>query len=508
MKVLTKAMSPDKENRAQVKKYNTPQEESSLKQKAINGVKWTFLDQAGSLGISFVVGIILARLLQPAEYGLLGMVTVFTAIATVFTDSGFGQAMVRKTDLTEEDKLTAFWFSCGMGILVYISLFISAPWVSVFYKEPQLTDILRITSIPILFSGLLTIPNMIFTREINFKVTTKISFSRAILSGVIGIYMAIMGYGVWALIVQGLVSYTIGVIMFNYYCRWKIKFIFKKNSFHYLWGFGSKMLASNLINTAYSNLYQIIIGKFYSSTDLGQYQRGQSYSGLFSNTLTQVVQRVSFPTLSKMQDDTERLKYGYRKIIKMSMLVSCLGSMALAAMAKPLIVILIGEKWLPAAEYLQIICLGALLYPVHAINLNVLTVMGRSDLFLKLEIIKKIIGTVPIVIGIFLGIKVMLWTGVVSSFLCFAINAHYSEKLINYSFLNQFKDILPFIIVSIFIAGLVYCISLLSLTYLWTIILQASLFFSISFYYYEFTNNEDFLELKIITLSFIKRKND
>ena len=480
----------------------------SLKQKAITGVKWTFLDQAGSLGISFLVGIVLARLLQPSEYGLLGMVTVFTAIATVFTDSGFGQAMVRKTDLTEEDKLTAFWFSCGMGILVYISLFISAPWVSVFYKEPQLTDILRITSIPILFSGLLTIPNMIFTREINFKVTTKISFSRAILSGVIGIYMAIMGYGVWALIVQGLVSYAIGVIMFNYYCRWKIKFIFKKNSFHYLWGFGSKMLASNLINTAYSNLYQIIIGKFYSSTDLGQYQRGQSYSGLFSNTLTQVVQRVSFPTLSKMQDDTERLKYGYRKIIKMSMLVSCLGSMALAAMAKPLIVILIGEKWLPAAEYLQIICLGALLYPVHAINLNVLTVMGRSDLFLKLEIIKKIIGTVPIVIGIFLGIKVMLWTGVVSSFLCFAINAHYSEKLINYSFLNQFKDILPFIIVSIFIAGLVYCISLLSLTYLWTIILQASLFFSISFYYYEFTNNEDFLELKIITLSFIKRKND
>lgn len=478
----------------------------SLKQKAITGVKWTFLDQAGSLGISFLVGIVLARLLQPSEYGLLGMVTVFTAIATVFTDSGFGQAMVRKTDLTEEDKLTAFWFSCGMGILVYFALFISAPWVSVFYKEPQLTDILRITSIPILFSGLLTIPNMIFTREINFKVTTKISFSRAILSGVIGIYMAIMGYGVWALIVQGLVSYAIGVIMFNYYCRWKIKFIFKKNSFHYLWGFGSKMLASNLINTAYSNLYQIIIGKFYSSTDLGQYQRGQSYSGLFSNTLTQVVQRVSFPTLSKMQDDTERLKYGYRKIIKLSMLVSCLGSMALAAMAKPLIVILIGEKWLSAAEYLQIICLGALLYPVHSINLNVLTVMERSDLFLKLEIIKKIIGTIPIVIGIFLGIKVMLWAGVVSSFLCFAINAHYSEKLINYSFLNQFKDIIPFIIVSTFIAGLVYCISLLSLTYLWTIILQASLFFSISFYYYEFTNNEDFLELKRITLNFIRQK--
>lgn len=494
-------MSPDKENRAQVKKYNTPQEESSLKQKAINGVKWTFLDQAGSLGISFVVGIILARLLQPAEYGLLGMVTVFTAIATVFTDSGFGQAMVRKTDLTEEDKLTAFWFSCGMGILVYIALFISAPWVSAFYKEPQLTDILRITSIPILFSGLITIPNMIFTREINFKVTTKISFSRAILSGMVGIYMAIMGYGVWALIVQGLVSSGIEIVMFNYYCKWKIKFIFKKNSFHYLWGFGSKMLASNLLNTAYNNLYQIVIGKFYSPTDLGQYQRGQSYSGLFSNTLTQVVQRVSFPTLSKMQDDTERLKYGYRKIIKMSMLVSCLGSMALAAMAKPLIVILIGEKWLPAAEYLQIICLGALLYPVHAINLNVLTVMGRSDLFLKLEIIKKIIGTIPIVIGIFLGLKVMLWAGVVSSFLCFAINAHYSEKLINYSFVSQFKDILPFIITSLCFGALSWSITFLSIQIEFQLFTQLIIFISLTIVYYEWTKNEEYLEIKRIIFS-------
>ena len=495
-----------KENKLQAKEYDTPhQEESSLKQKAITGVKWTFLDQAGSLGISFVVGIVLARLLQPSEYGLLGMVTVFTAIATVFTDSGFGQAMVRKTNLTEEDKLTAFWFSTGVGVLVYIILFLFAPWISVFYKEPQLTDILRITSIPILFSGLLTIPNMIFTREINFKVTTKISFSRAILSGVVGIYMAIMGYGVWALIVQGLVSYAIGVIMFNYYCRWKIKFIFKKNSFYYLWGFGSKMLASNLINTAYSNLYQIIIGKFYSSTDLGQYQRGQSYSGLFSNTLTQVVQRVSFPTLSKMQDDTERLKYGYRKIIKMSMLVSCLGSMALAAMAKPLIVILIGEKWLPAAEYLQIICLGALLYPVHAINLNVLTVMGRSDLFLKLEIIKKVIGTVPIVIGIFLGIKIMLWAGVASSFLSFAINAYYSDRLINYSFEIQFKDILPFITVSLCLGVLTWSITFLSIQVVFQLLIQLVVFATLTIVYYEWKKNEEYFEIKKIIFSLFSK---
>lgn len=480
-------------------------EESSLKEKAINGVKWTFVDQVGSLGISFIVGIVLARLLEPSEYGLIGMVTIFTAIATVFTDSGFGQAMVRKSDLTEEDKLTAFWFSSSMGLFIYILLFFSAPYVAIFYKESQLTSILRVTSIPILFSGLLTIPNIIFTREINFKVITKISISRAIISGCVGIYMAIMGYGVWALIVQNLISYLIAIILFNYFCRWKIKIIFSKTSFHYLWGFGSKMLISSLLNTIYNNLYQIVIGKFYSAADLGQYQRGQSYSGLFSNTLTQVVQRVSFPTLSKIQNDAERLKYGYQKIIKMSMLVSCLGSMALAAMAKPLIVVLIGEKWMQAADYLQIISLGALLYPAHAINLNVLTVMGRSDLFLKIEIIKKIIGIFPIVIGIFFGIKVMLWGGVISSFLCFAVNAHEFKKLINYSFEEQFRDIIPFIVISLFIAAFVYCISLLSISLGLVIILQSVLFFSLSYCYFQLTKNVEFLELKKIIINSLRK---
>ena len=481
------------------------QESGTLKQKAINGVKWTFLDQAGSLGISFLVGIVLARLLDPSEYGLIGMVTVFTAIATVFTDSGFGQAMVRKTNLTEEDRLTAFWFSTGVGVLVYIILFLFAPWVSVFYKEPQLTDILRVTSIPILFSGLLTIPNMMFTRDINFKIITKISFSRAILSGLIGIYMAMKGYGVWALIAQGLVSSGVEIILYNFHYRWKIKFIFNKKSFEYLWGFGSKMLASNLLSAAYNNLYQIIIGKFYTSADLGQYQRGQSYSGLFSNTLTQVVQKVSFPTLSKIQEDIVRLRNGYRKIIRTTTFISCSGCIALAAMAKPLIIILIGEKWLPAAEYLQIICLGTLLYPVHAINLNILTVMGRSDLFLKLEIIKKNIGVVPIIIGVFIGIKMMLWAGVASSFLSFAINAYYSERLINYSFGKQFKDILPFIIVSLCLGALTWSITFLSVQVVFQLLIQLVVFVTLTIIYYEWKKNEEYFEIKKIIFSLFKK---
>ena len=476
-----------------------------LKQKAISGVKWTFLDQAGSLGISFLVGIVLARLLDPSEYGLIGLVTVFTAIATVFTDSGFGQAMVRKTNLTEEDRLTAFWFSTGIGVLVYIILFLFAPWVSVFYREPQLTGILRVTSIPILFSGLLTIPNMMFTRDINFKIITKISFSRAILSGLIGIYMAMKGYGVWALIAQGLVSSGVEIILYNFHYRWKIKFIFNKKSFEYLWGFGSKMLASNLLSAAYNSLYQVIIGKFYTSADLGQYQRGQSYSGLFSNTLTQVVQKVSFPTLSKIQEDIVRLRNGYRKIIRTTTFISCSGCIALAAMAKPLIIILIGEKWLPAAEYLQIICLGALLYPVHAINLNILTVMGRSDLFLKLEIIKKIIGVVPIIIGVFIGIKMMLWAGVASSFLSFAINAYYSERLINYSFGNQFKDILPFIIVSLCLGALTWGITFLSVQVVFQLLIQLVVFVTLTMIYYEWKKNEEYFEIKKIIFSLFRK---
>jgi teichuronic acid exporter len=389
--------------------------DDTLKNKAVKGVAWSFLDNFGTLGIGFIIGIILARLLSPSEYGLLGMIAVFTAVAQTVADSGFGSALIRKPDLNDNDLYTTFWFNLGVSCLMYAVLFFCAPFIARFYKEPALTDITRVTSLTLLLNAFLIIPNIHFTRNINFKVTTKISYIVSISSGVVGIAMAFAGCGVWSLVAQGLIAAFLKVVLYWFYCRWKPVLIFSKKSFKDLFGFGSKLLASSLLNTVYNNIYQIVIGKFYSAADLGQYTRASSYNGIFSNNLTSVVQRVSYPTLSSIQDDKARLKEGYRRIIKCTMLVSFGGSLTLAAMAKPLIVLMIGAKWLPCVEYMQIICFAAMLYPLHAINLNILQVLGRSDLFLWLEILKKIIGIIPIVIGIFYGIDVMLWGSVVVS---------------------------------------------------------------------------------------------
>jgi teichuronic acid exporter len=376
--------------------------EESLKNKAVRGVMWSFLDQAGTMGIGFIIGIILARILPPSEYGLLGMIAVFTAIAQTVADSGFGTALIRKPDLKDEDLYTAFWFNLCVNVLMYGILFVCAPYIAEFYNQPKLTAITRVISISLLLNAFLIIPNIHFTRNINFKVTTRVSYACAITSGIVGIAMAFCGFGVWSLVTQSLIAIALKVVLYAYHCHWKPMPIFSRNSFHYLWGFGNKLLASSMLETVYNNIYQIVIGKFYSAADLGQYTRAASYNGIFSSTLTSVVQRVSFPTLSSIQEDKKRLREGYRRIIKSTMLVSFAGSLTLAAMAKPLIVLMIGTKWLPCVEYMQIICFAAMLFPLHAINLNILQVLGRSDLFLKLEILKKIIGVVPIVVGEFL----------------------------------------------------------------------------------------------------------
>jgi teichuronic acid exporter len=318
--------------------------EESLKNKAVRGVMWSFLDQAGTMGIGFIIGIILARLLSPSEYGLLGMIAVFTAIAQTVADSGFGSALIRKPDLKEEDLYTTFWFNLCVSVLMYVILFFCAPYIAEFYNQPKLSAITRVISISLLLNAFLIIPNIHFTRDINFKVTTRVSYACSITSGIVGIAMAFCGCGVWSLVVQSLIAIALKVVLYAYYCHWKPLPVFSRKSFHYLWGFGNKLLASSMLNTVYNNIYQIVIGKFYSAADLGQYTRAASYNGIFSQTLTSVVQRVSFPALSSIQNDKERLREGYRRIIKSTMLVSFAGCLTLAAMAKPLIVLMIGNE--------------------------------------------------------------------------------------------------------------------------------------------------------------------
>jgi O-antigen/teichoic acid export membrane protein len=453
------------------------------------------------MGIGFVIGIVLARLLSPSEYGLLGMVAVFTAIAQTVADSGFGSALIRKPDLKDEDLYTTFWFNLGVSGLMYAVLFFCAPAIAAFYKEPILTNIVRVTSLTLLLNAFLIIPNIHFTRNINFKITTKISYIVSLSSGAIGIGMAFGGCGVWSLVFQGLIAAALKTFLYWFYCRWKPVFMFSKQSFKELFGFGSKLLASSLLDTVYNNIYQIVIGKCYSAADLGQYTRASSYNGIFANNLTSVVQRVSYPTLSSMQDDKVKLKEGYRRIIKTTMLVSFAGSLTLAAMAKPLIILMIGVKWLPCVEYMQIICFAAMLYPLHAINLNILQVLGRSDLFLKLEILKKIIGVVPIVVGIFYGIRIMLWGSVIISFISYLLNSYYSANLIHYSTWSQICDIIPSFIVSAIVTLIIWPMTLLNVPLIILLLIQCVACLFLYYIFFEKSRLPEYLEIKNLVIN-------
>jgi O-antigen/teichoic acid export membrane protein len=260
-----------------------------------------------------------------------------------------------------------------------------------------------------------------------------------------------------------------------------------------------------MLETVYNNIYQIVIGKFYSAADLGQYTRAASYNGIFSSTLTSVVQRVSFPTLSSIQEDKKRLREGYRRIIKSTMLVSFAGSLTLAAMAKPLIVLMIGTKWLPCVEYMQIICFAAMLFPLHAINLNILQVLGRSDLFLKLEILKKIIGVVPIVVGVFYGIRIMLWGSVLISFISYMLNSYYSANLINYSTWSQIRDILPTFIVSAIVTLIIWPMTLLHISLTVLLFIQCVACFSLYYIIFEKSQLPEYLEIKNLVSNLNKK---
>ena len=395
----------------------------SLKHNAIHGVGWSFIDNIASSGITFLVGLVLARLLTPKEYGIMAMIAVFIAVSNSIIDSGFSNALIRKTRIERVDYNTVFYFNLTVSILIYTLLYLAAPAISVFFKESVLVEIIRILGLVLIINAFSVIPRTQFVRDVNFKTQTKVSLISSISSGVFGIGMALGGMGVWSLVGQQLSRQFLNTLFLWIYSKWYPVWEFSRKSFKELFEFGSKLLLSGLLDTIYKNIYYIIIGRFYTSAQLGQYTRADQFNMIFSSNLTSVVQRVSYPVLSSIQEEPERLREAYQKVIKITMLITFACMLGLAAVAKPLILILIGEKWLPAVYFLQIICFSGMLYPLHAINLNILQVKGRSDLFLKLEIIKKIIAVGPIVVGVVYGIEYMLWGGVLTSFIAYFLNS-------------------------------------------------------------------------------------
>lgn len=421
----------------------------SLKQKTKRGLYWKFAEQFSNYGVQFIIGIFMARLLSPSDYGITALPAVFMAVAGIFVEAGFAGALVRKPELKEEDLSTTFYYSMAVGLLCYILLFIASPWIADFYNTPVLEPLMRVTALSFIYSPIGVPQSVILKRRLDFKTPAKIAVFVKILSGIVGISMAYAGYGVWALVISGMFAGIVGLFITIYAVRWYPKTGWSRESFRYLWGYGNKMMASGLLDTLYSNITPVIVGKFYSTADLGVYNRARQYAAMPSSNIHAVVREVSFPVLSKIQDDEERLIANYRRMIKLSAFVVFPLMMMLAALARPLIIVMITAKWEACIILLQLMCFSMMWYPVHALNLNILMVKGRTDLFLKLEIAKKIVGLLVICCALPFGLVVFCAAQIGSSLVSLFINTWYTGKFYHFGFKEQMIDLMPVLLLSL-----------------------------------------------------------
>ncbi len=432
---------------------------SDLATKAKKSLQWSALERFLTQGIQLAITLYLARLLGPTAFGLVGMLAVFIAIANVFVDSGFTSALIRKTDRTESDLVTAFYYNIGMAGLCYLTLYVGAPFVADFYQQQELQTLLRVLGLTVLINSFTLIPRVKLNVAMDFKTQAQISVLSVLISGPTAIILAINGYGVWALVTQTLLNASCATLLFNIFSPWLPRGCITKNSFSYLFSYGSKLLLSGLLDVTYNNLYQIIIGKKFSPAVVGQFSQANQLASVPTTTLTGIIQRVIFPLFSQLQDDPDRMANAYRKTIKLSALVIFPLIIGLGLIAKPLLTSLLGEQWQGTAALLTVLCFGYMLYPIHSINLNLLQVTGRSDLFLKLEVIKKIIGVTVLLISIPYGVLAMCIGFTLTSYLALLLNTYYTAKFTRLSQWQQCKDILPIWLAVIFSASLGYGVS-------------------------------------------------
>lgn len=478
--------------------------EESLRSITVKGIGWSAVDNFSQQIVTFVVSVVLARLLSPDDYGLLGIITIFTAICNTFINAGFTTALIRKKEATDDDYNTVFIVNMITSVVLYVLIFFLSPYIAVFFNRSELTDLTRVSSLAIIIGAMALVQQTILTKRIDFKTQTKITLVSSIGSGIFGIVMALLGFGVWSLVAQLLSSQALRTIFLWIANKWIPQLRYSSTSFHELFGFGWKIMLSWLLDTIWKEMYQVVVGKFYSPATLGQYTRSKQFSTMFSSNLTNVIQRVTYPVLSNIQDDKDRLLFAYRRIIKTTMFITTVCMFFLGAVSEPLLYCLIGPKWHEAAVYLPLICLTGCLYPLHAINLNMLQLQGRSDLFLGLEIIKKIIAVGPLCVGIFVGIMPMLYTNIVAGIIAYFLNSHYSGKFLNYSSWMQIRDIVPSFWIGFLVSLSVYFMKYLPFSY-WQILPLQVIIGTVVFYCFcRLSNNEEYIEIIKILRTYSK----
>ena len=432
---------------------------NDIKNKAVSGVIWGFFERFSVQIFAFVQGIILARLLSPSDYGLIAMATVFNVLSITLVDSGFATSLIRKKNRTPSDYSTVFVTNIIISIVLAFLLCFCAPFIASFYKEPLLSKVIKANAILLILNSFAVVPLTRLQADMSFKVRSTIRIVTSFVNGISAIIMAILGFGVWSLVYPSYLSALVTIALLWYYLRWFPSFSFSFKSFRDLFSVGSNFLISSCVNEIYNNIYPIVIGKCFTSSDLGFYSKGSHFASLPATTISNMLGDISFPLLSSIQDDLTQLKLAYKRLIRSSVLVVFPVMVGIAAVAKPLILLLITEKWAPSILYLQILCFSMMWYPVHALNVSLLKVIGRSDLFLRIEIIKKVVGVVILAISIPFGIVSMCIGSVVSSLLSLFINTYYTGKFIHVGFISQVKDIFPFLIISLIMGCLVLLVS-------------------------------------------------
>lgn len=469
--------------------------ENNLKAKVFSSLIWKFLERIGTQGIQFIIQLFLARLLTPKDYGTIALITIFINVAGVFVYSGFSSALIQQKEIDEEDISSVFYTSLGISIVMYIILFIMAPYIANFYKIKELIPIIRVLSITLIIGVFNSIQSAIISRRMEFKKFFYSSLGAIIISGGMGIVLAYKGYGVWTLVYQQIISQIITFIILYSIVDWRPKLLYSLKKVKKLFSYGSKLLCSSLLDTLYGNLVGLIVGRMYSSIDLAYYNRGNTFPSLIVNNFNGSIQAVIFPALASVQHDKIRVKEIMRRGIMTSSYIVFPAMVGLIVIAEPMIRLILTEKWLPCVPYLRIFCLVYALWPIHTANLQAINAIGRSDIFLKLEIIKKIIGTSIILVTsryspytMALG---MIFSGIISSI----INSYPNKKLLNYSYIEQMKDIIPALFVSMIMGIVVYLIQLLHYSDILTILLQV-IFGGIIYIILSYmTRNESFIYL-------------
>lgn len=441
-------------------KSEQKEETSNSKKTIINGLFWRYGERTCAQGVQFIVSLVLARLLSPNEYGCVGLITVLIAVGNVFVQAGLGNALIQKKEADQTDFSSVFYVSVGMGIVLSLLMQVLAPHIAAFYKQPILTEPIKVLSLMLVLAGINSVQQAYVSRKMIFKKFFFATIIGTIISAFVGIFLAYRGYGIWALVAQQLTNQFIDTLVLWFTVKWRPSFCFSLNRVKVLFSFGWKLLVSSLIDTIYNNIYTFVIGKIHSAEDVGYYNRGKNIPNLVITNINSSIQSVLFPAISKEQDNKGKVKGLMRRAIMTStfLIFPCMAG--LAAVSRPLTIILLTEKWLPCVPFMQFCCFIYAFWPIHTANLQAISALGRSDIYLKLEIQKKVMGIAILAVTIPMGIYPMMVGRCISTVVSSFLNARPNKELFGYSFREQIRDIFPAFGLSFFMALLVAAVNL------------------------------------------------